>query len=120
MSVTFTRRVDVTDPDDRLAWRDLDGELRDLTGWTLSMELVNPTTNIIEYEKTSGVVGNDGSGLSNVVIAWNAAEMAALAGPTRWKGRVLAESGSEVAEFVLDELGTLPVWVFEPVPIAAP
>ena len=73
----------------------------------LAMEIVNPTTNVIEYDKTSGVVGNDGSGLSNVVIAWEAVEMGPLAGPVRWEGRVLAVSGSERAEFVLDEFGSL-------------
>jgi hypothetical protein len=120
MSVTFTRRADITDPDDRLAWRDLDGNLRNLTGWTLSMEIINPTTNLIEYEKTTGISGSGGTGQSNVVIAWTIAEMAPLAGLMRWKGRVLAVFESETAEFVLDEVGTLPVWVFEPAPTAEP
>jgi hypothetical protein len=120
MSATFTRRVDITDPDDRLAWRDLDGALRNLTGWALTMEIINPTTNVIEYVKTSGVVGNDGTGLSNVVVAWQTSEMEPLSGPVRWEGRILAVLDTETAEFVLDEQGTLPVWVFQPVPITGP
>lgn len=116
MSVTFTRRADVTDPDDRLAWRALDGTLRDLSGWTFSMEIIDPLTDVIQYTKTSGVTGGDGTGLSNVAIAWEADEMEDLAGPKRWQGRVLAVLGDERAEFVLDGAGTLPVFVFEPVP----
>lgn len=116
MSVTFTRRADVTDPYDRIAWADLSGELRDFTGWVLSMEIIHPTTNEIRTIKTSGVVGGDGTGLSNVVITWTPEEMAPLAGLTRWKGRIVADKDEDRTEFVLDGEGTLPVWSFEPVP----
>jgi hypothetical protein len=116
MSFTFHRRIDITDPDDTLAWPSLEGGLRDFTGWTLSMDLIDPVTNVIEYHKTDGIAGGDGTGQSNVAIAWTTAEMTPLAGLKRWNGRILAVSGSEQAEFVLDAQNTLPVWVFEPAP----
>jgi hypothetical protein len=120
MSVTFIRRADVTDPDDLLAWPNTDGTLRDLTEATLILEIIDPTTNVIEYTKTTGVIGDDGTNPSNVAIAWTSGEMTPLAGPKRWKGRLLSNSGSERAEFVLDNLNTLPVWVFQPVPTDSP
>src|SRR5690242_11552772 len=114
-SVTFSRRADVTYPDDRLAWADGDG-LMDLTDWTLSMEIVNPATNEIQYTKTTGIVGNDGTTKTNLIVAWEPAEMEPLAGRTRWLGRIIAAQGTEKAEFTLDAAGSLPVWIFEPVP----
>lgn len=119
MSFTFTRRVDVTDPDDRLSWYDFEGKLRDFTGWTFRMEIIDPVSNEINYTKTTGIAGSDGTGLSNVAIAWTTAEMTPLAGFKRWKGRILADLGQERAEFVLDSDGTLPAWTFEPVPTEA-
>lgn len=113
---TINRRADITDPDDLFAWFGGDGLLRDLTGWTLSLEIIDPSTDEIEYTKTSGVVGGDGTGKSNLAVAWQTAEMAPLVGRTRWKGRIIAVQGSERAEFVLDSAGSLPVWVFSPVP----
>lgn len=120
MSYTFNRRVDITDPDDVLAWMSVDGTLRDFTGWTLSIDLIDPLTNVVELHKTDGIAGGDGTGQSNVAIAWTTAEMDPLAGRKRWKGRILAVQGSEQAEFVLDERNTLPVWVFEPAPTTQP
>lgn len=118
-SVTLTRRADVTDPDDRLAWLNVDGSLRDFTDWVLVLYIINPTTNVVAYTKTSGVVGSDGTGKSNVAIAWETAEMTPLVGPRRWLGRIVATQGDEQAEFVLDAAGSLPVWVFEPPPTIA-
>lgn len=119
MSTTFNRRADVTDPDDLLAWKNGNGDLRNFTGWTLSMEIIDPATNTVEYYKTDGIAGSDGTGASNVVISWSTDEMEPLAGLKRWKGRVLANFQSERAEFVLDGANDLPVWVFEPVPTVA-
>ena len=124
MSVTFMRRADVTDPDDLLAWRttDEDGRpvLRDFTGWSFSMEIIHPTTNVVSTTKLTGIAGGDGTGKSNLAVAWTAEEMGELAGPTRWKGRILANLEDERAEFVLDDEGTLPVWEFIPVPTTTP
>lgn len=116
MSITFNRRVDVTDPDDRLAWRDIDGNLRNFTGWSFSMEIIDPATNTIAYLKQAGIAGSDGTGLSNVAIAWTPEEMEPLAGPKRWRGRILANLGAERTEFVVDDAKTLPIWVFEAAP----
>lgn len=110
-SVTLNRRSDVTDPDDRFAWYDENG-LRDLTGWTLALEVIDPATNTIRYTKTSGVVGGDGTEPTNLIIAWETAEMEPLVGLKRWEGRAVATRGDELAEFVLDSVGTFPVWVF--------
>lgn len=115
-SVTIRRRADVTDPDDRFAWPNSDGTLRDLTDWTLILQIIDPATNEIEYEKTSGVVGNDGTTASNVLVAWETSEMTPLVGRKRWLGRIVATLGSELAEFVLDAAGSFPVWVFDPPP----
>lgn len=119
-SVTFTRRADITDPDDRFAWPDIDGTLRDLTDWTLVLHIIDPATNEIEYEKTTGVVGGDGTGKTNLAIAWEPGEMVALVGPKRWLGRVLATNGNDKAEFTLDAVGSYPVWVFDPAPTVPP
>lgn len=112
--ITIVHKTDVTDPDDLFAWRNADGTLRDFTDWTLVLQIIDPATNVVEYEKASGVVGSDGSGLSNVAIAWQTLEMAPLVGPKRWKGRIVAVLGGEKAEFVLDAAGTYPTFVFEP------
>lgn len=115
-SITFTRRADITDPDDLLAWLNLNGTLRDFTGWTLSMEIIDPTTNTIAYTKTAGVFGDNGTGQSNVLIIWTTEEMEPLVGLKRWLGRIIATKDDERSEFVLDARGTLPVWVFNPAP----
>lgn len=120
MSFTFTRRADITDPEDRLAWRTFGGVLRNFTGWAFTMEVLNPTNNTIQYNKTDGIAGGDGTGLSNVAIAWTEEEMTPLAGRKRWKGRLLATFEDQQAEFVLDKEGTLPVWIFEVPPELPP
>lgn len=107
---TVTLWADETDPDTRLAWKSLTGTLRNFTGWTMSVEVVHPTMDTIQLTKTSGVTGGDGTGLSNVNIAWTAAELAQLDDdPSRlWRLRAKATQGSEVAVFSLDARGTLP------------
>lgn len=104
----ITLYADETDPDTRLAWKDATGALRNFTGWTMSVEVVDPATNAVRLAKSSGVTGSDGSGLSNVNIAWTAAELTGLAGPASYWLRVLAVNGSERAVFTLNLLGTLP------------
>lgn len=115
-SVTFTRHADITDPDDLLAWLNADGTLRDLSGSTLTMEIINSTTNEIQHLKETGVVGSDGSGLSNLAVAWTVEEMTLLAGPRHWQGRIVGVEDSERSEFVLDAANNLPTWVFQPAP----
>lgn len=108
---TVTVYSDETDPDTRLAWRDLTGALRNLTApWTLRAEVVHPTTNVRLLNKTSGVTGADGTGASNVNIAWSAADLAALTSSLvlYYELRVVATNGTEVAVFTLDTRGTLP------------
>lgn len=114
-SVTLNRRIDITDPVDRFAWYDEDG-LRDLTDSVLTMEIIDPATDVIAYTKTAGLIGGDGTGNTNLIIAWDRIEMEPLAGLKRWQGRVIATRGSEVAEFTLDSVGTFPTWVFEDPP----
>jgi hypothetical protein len=99
---------DETDPDTRLAWLDSTGVLRNFTGWTLHAEVVVPSTNAIALNKTTGVTGGNGSGLSNVNISWTGAELAGIAGPTAYRLRVVAVNGAEVAVFSVDNQGTLP------------
>lgn len=119
-SVTIFRRADITDPDDLFAWYGLDRTLRDLSQATLTMEIIDPATNLIQYTKTAGIIGNDGTTPSNLVVAWESAEMLPLVGRKRWRGRIIAVEGTERAEFALDAEGTLPVWVFEAPPSEPP
>jgi hypothetical protein len=104
MTNTVTIYQDETDPDTRLAWYDTDGQLRDLTGWTLTAEVVNRHS--IIATKTTGITGGDGTGTSNVNIAWTTDELDDLDGT--YMLRVVATSGSETAVFTVDTLGNLP------------
>lgn len=100
--------ADETDPDTRLAWyaEDGSGDLRDFTGWTLSVEIVSADGSLVDT-KTTGVSGGDGSEASNVNIAWTAAELGDLAGST-YQLRVKAVSGAETAVFTIDARHSLP------------
>lgn len=109
---------DETDPDLRLAWPDTNG-LRDLTGWTLAVEIINRTTGLIEMTKTSGVVGGDGTGTYNVNIAFTANELDELAGHP-WNLRVTATNGTERAIFTVNARASLPVLEVRAAPVAAP
>lgn len=123
MTVIFRRRADVTDPPDRLLWLGPDNLPRDLealeaAGWTPKLELVDPATNEVNGSpKTTGIVGGDGTGATNLAIDWTAAEMGSRVGATRWRGRITYTLGAEKIEFVLDDNDTLPVWIFDPVPV---
>lgn len=101
---------DETDPDTRLAWRDLSGALRNLASpWTLRAEVIDRTTNVRTLNKTTGVTGADGTGASNVNIAWSAADLTALTAEKIYALRVVAVNGAELAVFALDTLGNLPM-----------
>jgi hypothetical protein len=108
MSV-ITVYSDETDPDVRLAWRDMTGTLRSFVGWTLRAEVVDPATNTVVLNKTSGVTGSDGTGLSNVNISWSAVELAQIQNGVVYRLRVVAVNGSEVAVFTIDLRGGLPL-----------
>lgn len=98
---------DETDPDTRLAWK-ADVGLRNFTGWTLTAEVVNRETNVLVLTKTTGVTGGDGTGTSNVNIAWTAAELGGLTAEQIYKLRVTATLGAEKAVFKLNDSGSLP------------
>jgi hypothetical protein len=108
MTSTVTLYSDETDPDTRLAWYDSEGALRDLTGWTLAVEVVDPASNVVTLDKTTGITGDDGTNTSNVNIAWTAAELDGINGAT-YRLRVTATSGTDMAVFTVDDRGTLPL-----------
>lgn len=111
MTSMITVYNDETDPDTRLAWRDLSGALRNLAApWTLRAEVIDRDTNIRALNKTTGVTGADGTGSSNVNIAWSAADLTALTVAKVYSLRVVATNGTEVAVFTLDTKGTLPLF----------
>jgi hypothetical protein len=111
---------DQTDPDISFAWYDADGDLRDFTGWALTVELVDRSSNEIALDKVTGVVGGDGTGSSNVLMSFSAAELAQLVGPSLAM-RIVAVNGSETAVFTLNGRGTLPLLHVLPAPaVAAP
>lgn len=110
--------ADETDPDIRLAWYGADNALRNLTGWTLAVEIIGHTTGILESTKTSGLTGGDGTGASNLNIAWTAVELAALDG-NKWKLRPTATNGLERAVFATDANGTLLTMQVFAVPVLA-
>lgn len=104
---------DETDPAIRLAWPGANGALRDLSGATLQVEVIARFTGLIEATKTTGLTGGDGTGESNVNIAWTAAELTALAG-SAWNLRVTTSTG---AVFKLNHRGSLPVLEVRPAPV---
>lgn len=106
---------DETDPAIRLAWPGANGALRDLSGATLQVEVIARFTGLIEATKTTGLTGGDGTGESNVNIAWTAAELTALAG-SAWNLRVTTSTG---AVFKLNHRGSLPVLEVRPAPVPA-
>jgi hypothetical protein len=120
MTTTVVVYSDETDPDIRLAWYDNDdpATLRNLSGWTLAVEVVDPETNVIALTKTTGINGGDGSGASNVNIAWTAAELDTIDGAT-YKLRVTATLATEKAVFTVDSRGTLPLLTVITKPAAA-
>lgn len=115
MAGTITLYADETDPDTYLAWRASSTTLRNLTGWTLAAQLVNSSTGTVTATKSTGITGGDGTGTSNVIIAWTAAELGPLS-PGTYAMRLTAVNGPEKAVFTLDERGTLPVVVVKSVP----
>jgi hypothetical protein len=109
LTTMITVYSDETDPDTRLAWRDSSGALRNLAApWTLHAELIDPATNVRVLNKTTGVTGADGTGASNVNIAWSAGDLSALTAGVMYRLRAVAVNGAEVAVFTLDDNGTLP------------
>jgi hypothetical protein len=115
---TIVVYADETDPDVRLAWRDLAGVLRNFIGWTLRCEVINRAANTIAFNKTTGVTGGDGTGLSNVNIAFTGSELTPLVSPIAYALRTVAVNGAETAIFTLDPSGALPrlLVVAKPVP----
>jgi len=111
--------ADQTDPDLRLAWPDANGALRNLTAATLAVQVIGRFTGTIQSTKTTGLTGGDGTGLSNVNIAWTATELAALAG-SAWNLRVTSTTGAEKAVFTLNSRGSLPVLEVRATPVAVP
>lgn len=117
MSSIVTVYSDETDPDTRLAWyapqttAGTPAALRNLTAWTLTCQVLT-TTNTVQLSKTVGVTGGDGTGISNVNIAWTAADLAGLApaasGYKDWQLRVIAVNGVELAVFTTSDSGLLP------------
>ena len=109
---------DETDPDTRLAWKDISGALRNFVtpAYTMSVEVVNFADNTVELAKTTGVTGGDGTGASNVNIAWTAAELAPLVGLSL-RLRAKAVNGTELAVFTIDNRGSLPALRVIPKPV---
>jgi hypothetical protein len=114
MTTTTTIYADQTYPPMMFAWdtRDASGNvvLWNFTGWTLSVEVVNPTTNTIVFTKTSGVAGGPGTGLSNVAITWTVAELTQIVGST-YKLRIVTVNNADTTKrdfLELDNLATLP------------
>jgi hypothetical protein len=110
---------DETDPDTLLGWRASSTALRDLSAHTLAVEVIDPATNEIELDKTSGVLGADGTGSSNVNIAWTAVELAGLTADYAYRLRLTATSGSDVSVFKVNGragLGALPMLIVSDAP----
>ena len=110
-SNTITLWSDETDPDRLLRWPNPDGTLRNLAApWVLSAEYINVDTDALAGTKSTGVTGADGTGLSNVSIAWTTAELLALTGNRYWL-RVRAVNGTETAIFTINDHGGLPLLI---------
>lgn len=115
---TYTVYADETDPDMRLAWYVGNGTttLRDFTDWTISVEVLDRKTGEVVYTKTTGCLGGDGVGSSNVNVAWTADELADIVGI--WPMRVSAVNGTERAVFK-DQGKRLPLLEVKAVPVEA-
>jgi hypothetical protein len=74
----------------------------------LAAQVVNAETNAVVLNKTSGVLGADGTGSSNVNIAWTSADLASLTVGVTYLLRVTATSGSDKAVFRVNSRGSLP------------
>lgn len=109
---------DETDPDIRLAWPDTIG-LRDLTDYTIAAEFINRFTGEIAFTKTTGITAGDGTGLSNVNIAFTAAELGDMVDHA-WNMRVTATLGSERLVFTVNSRHSLPIIEVRAAPVAVP
>lgn len=90
-----------------LALYGLDGELVDLTLFTLTAEFIDPDDWSLAHNKTAGVFGGNGVGPSNIELTFSDADHAALRPGKVYKLKVRAVNGTTKYVLELDQWGTL-------------